>query len=176
MCVATAQLMVHLAMFVVWVVWLADKRERLASAGPGSNSDRWTQRFILHRTCLGRFCDVGFWLGVLLAAVFGLHTRYTDHLYQGGVRAWSVVVLGLLLLLIYGYYRTIWPVIVAHFAFDVWAGLPGLQSMPVQAGLLVGVLAVFAITIVVSRVNRGGEPDAATVPPNAATGRGEPAE
>lgn len=74
-----------------------------------------------------------------LAGVFGLITRFTDHLYQGPVAASFVVLAGIGALIVFARYGSVVPLIVGHFAYDVAvAGAPFGLVLPVVVMLAIG--------------------------------------
>jgi hypothetical protein len=88
------------------------------------------------------------WTVAVGAAVLGLVTRYTDHLYQGGLSSAFAVLWGAGLLAVFAVYRSVLPLILGHFIFDAFvAGNPLLPTewlpyLSVMAACLGGIFAV----------------------------------
>lgn len=81
----------------------------------------------------------------LLAAAFGLVTRFLDHLYQGVDAATAVVAVGLVAVVLYGWGGSVLPLIVGHFVYDV-----AVASRPVlPSGELVGAVLDWVVLVVV---------------------------
>jgi hypothetical protein len=69
------------------------------------------------------------WTVAVAAAGIGLVTRYTDHLYQGGLSSAFAVLWGAGLLVVFAVYRSVLPLILGHFIFDAFvAGNPLLPN------------------------------------------------
>ncbi len=81
----------------------------------------------------------------LLAAAFGLVTRFLDHLYQGADAATAVVAVGLVAVALYGWGGSALPLIIGHFVYDV-----AVASRPVlPSGELAGAVLDWAVLVVV---------------------------
>jgi hypothetical protein len=87
------------------------------------------------------------------AGIFGLVTRFADHLYQGYLSAWFVVVVGIGSLTIFARYGTNVPLIAGHFIFDSF--MVGRTFLPAGSvgGLMLngGVIAVIVGATLVPR-------------------------
>ena len=65
----------------------------------------------------------------VVAALVGPVTRYTDHLYQGGLGSTVAVVCGAGFLAVFAIYRSVLPMMLGHFLYDaVVAGNPVLPD------------------------------------------------
>jgi hypothetical protein len=87
------------------------------------------------------------WTVAIAAAVIGLITRYTDHLYQGGLSSAFAVLWGAGFLAVYAIYRSVLPLILGHFSFDAFVAgnslIPNdwLPHLAVMVACLGGILA-----------------------------------
>lgn len=81
----------------------------------------------------------------LLAAAFGLVTRFFDHLYQGVDAATAVVAVGLVAVGLFAWGRSVLPLIVGHFVYDV-----AVAARPVlPSGQLAGAVLDWVVLVVV---------------------------
>lgn len=81
----------------------------------------------------------------LLAAAFGLLTRFLDHLYQGVDAATAVVAIGLVAVALFAWGGSVLPLIVGHFVYDV-----AVASRPVlPSGELTGAVLDWVVLVVV---------------------------
>jgi len=96
----------------------------------------------------------------LLAAAFGLLTRFLDHLYQGVDAAMAVVAVGLVAVALFAWGGSVLPLFVGHFVYDVAvASRPVLPSGELAGAVLdwVVLVVVLALTWVPSlRARRAG--------------------
>ncbi|MFJ7289759.1 hypothetical protein ACIQUC_15720 [Curtobacterium sp. NPDC098951] len=83
-----------------------------------------------------------------LAGIFGLITRFTDHLYQGPVAAAFVVLAGVGAVIVFARYGSVVPLILGHFAYDVVvAGAPVGLVLPAAVMVAIGA-ATFVPTMI----------------------------
>ncbi|MEO7015113.1 MAG: hypothetical protein ABI067_01055 [Leifsonia sp.] len=69
------------------------------------------------------------WVAAFAAALIGLVTRYTDHLYQAGLGSAFALVWGAGFLAVFAVYRSVLPLMLGHFIFDGFiAGNPALPN------------------------------------------------
>jgi hypothetical protein len=81
----------------------------------------------------------------LLAAAFGLLTRFLDHLYQGIDAVTAVVAVGLVAVALFSWGGSVLPLIVGHFVYDV-----GVASRPVlPSGEFAGAVLDWVVLVVV---------------------------
>lgn len=81
----------------------------------------------------------------VVTMVFSATHRFTGHLYQGEVSALSGIVWGLALALVFIWVRSIWPLMVGHFIYDIptnYETWPALISHHVIAPAVISVLAL----------------------------------
>lgn len=85
---------------------------------------------------------------VAAACLIGVGTRYVEHLHQGEINAAKHLVLGGLLIGIFVFWRTVWPIAAAHSTFDfiLTSSLPAT----VQAIMLIGIPILLIIICVVA--------------------------
>lgn len=84
----------------------------------------------------------------LLAAGFGLVTRFFDHLYQGVDSAIAVVAVGLVAVGLFAWGRSVLPLIVGHFVYDVAvAARPVLPSGQLAGAVLDWVVLVLVLAL-----------------------------
>ncbi len=109
----------------------------------------------IYRTVRGRpACSAEVPRWCYLAGVFGLITRFTDHLYQGPVAASFVVLAGVGAVIVFARYGSVVPLVVGHFAFDAFvAGAPAGLVLPTVIMLAIG--AVTFVPALARRRRRG---------------------
>lgn len=84
----------------------------------------------------------------LLAAGFGLVTRYLDHLYQGADAATAVAGVGLVAVGLFAWGGSVLPLIVGHFVYDVVvASRPVLPSSELPGAVLNWVVLAVVLTL-----------------------------
>lgn len=84
----------------------------------------------------------------LLAAGFGLVTRFLDHLYQGVDAATAVVAVGLVAVVLFAWGGSVVPLIVGHFVYDVAvASRPVLPSGQLPGAILNWVVLAAALVL-----------------------------
>lgn len=84
----------------------------------------------------------------LLAAAFGLVTRFFDHLYQGVDSATAVVAVGLVAVGLFAWSRSVLPLIVGHSVYDVAvAARPVLPSGQLAGAVLDWVVLVLVLAL-----------------------------
>lgn len=84
----------------------------------------------------------------LLAAAFGLVTRFLDHLYQGVDSATAVVAVGLVAVALFAWGGSVLPLIIGHFVYDVAvAARPVLPSGQIPGAVLNWVILVVVLAL-----------------------------